>query len=143
MTPRQVGMPSISRLCMNPRCGNGAGSQSRGVPILVAAILSSPHCRALGGATKRFRMDAHPHDVRKRGYGPGRIIHSGVFWLTKTKTQYFLTAMDGTAFWNLPTLPMAEESMVALDRAQWIVYGLLRTASTMSSTVFALAPRTQ
>src|SRR5260370_37429192 len=67
MTPRQVGMPSISRLCMNPRCGNGAGCQSRGVLILVAAILSSPHCRALGGATKRFRMDAHPHDVRKRG----------------------------------------------------------------------------
>jgi hypothetical protein len=83
-------------------------------PIAVRLVV-----RSSGSGWMHTRMTSG-----KGGYGPGRIIHSGVFWLTKTKTQSFLAAMDGLSFWNLPTLPVADERRVGLDGAQWIVEGV-------------------
>jgi hypothetical protein len=60
----------------------------------------------------------------KGGYEPGRIIRYGVSWLTKTKTESFLTALKAADFWNLPTLPVTNEGIVNLDGSQWIVEGV-------------------
>jgi hypothetical protein len=83
-------------------------------PIAVRLVV-----RSSGSGWMHTRMTSG-----KGGYGPGRIIHSGVFWLAKTKTQSFLAAIDGLDFWNLPTFPGTDESSVGLDGAQWIVEGV-------------------
>jgi hypothetical protein len=55
---------------------------------------------------------------------PEESSTSGVFWLTKTKTQSFLSALNGTDVWNQPNIPMPGESIVGLHGAQWIVEGV-------------------
>lgn len=59
----------------------------------------------------------------KGGYAPGRITRYNIFWLTKSKTQSFLAALESADFWNLPTLLPAKENTVNLDGAQWILEG--------------------
>jgi hypothetical protein len=58
------------------------------------------------------------------GYEPGRIARYRVSWMTKAKTQSFLTALQNTNFWNLPTQEVLPANAVTLDGAQWIVEGV-------------------
>ena len=60
----------------------------------------------------------------KGGNNPGRMVRYGVSWLTKTKTQSFLAALENMNFWELRTLPVANDDIVGLDGAQWIVEGV-------------------
>ena len=60
----------------------------------------------------------------KGGYAPGRMVRDGVSWLTKSKTQSFLTALENMDFWGLRTQPVANDGIVGLDGAQWIVEGV-------------------
>jgi hypothetical protein len=58
------------------------------------------------------------------GYEPGRISRFGVSWLRKARTQSFLQAIESANFWNLTTLLEANENVVELDGAQWIIEGV-------------------
>jgi hypothetical protein len=58
------------------------------------------------------------------GFKPGRISRYSVSWLRKGQTQAFLAAFENANFWNLPTLPDADENAVELDGAQWIIEGV-------------------
>jgi hypothetical protein len=60
----------------------------------------------------------------KGGYQPGRIIRYGVSWLTKRKTQSFLTALQSADFWKLPTLAGEKMDAGAGYGSQWIVEGV-------------------
>jgi len=66
----------------------------------------------------------HTRMTSGRGWDqPGRIIHYGVSWLTKRKTQSFLAALESADFWKLPTLADVRE-VSAGYASQWIVEGV-------------------
>jgi hypothetical protein len=55
---------------------------------------------------------------------PGGIGRYSIFWLTKAKTQSFLSAMDTAHFWSLPGLPESTQNAVSPDGARWILEGV-------------------
>jgi len=58
------------------------------------------------------------------GYEPGRLARYNISWMTKGKTQSFLSALQGTNFWNLPTDEVFPPNTVNLDGAHWIIEGI-------------------
>lgn len=58
------------------------------------------------------------------GYDPGRIVQYRISWLTKGKTQSFVTALNSADFWNMPTHIDPPKDVIQLDGAQWILEGV-------------------
>jgi hypothetical protein len=60
----------------------------------------------------------------KGGAQPGRMMEYGKSWSWKSRTASFLRTVDGAGFWNLPTLPNANENANEPCRAHWILEGI-------------------
>jgi hypothetical protein len=79
---------------MNPRYGSGSGWL---------------HSRMTGG---------------KGGYEPGGIRRYSRSWLRKSQTQALVAAVESAGFWNMATLAEADNTVVNVDGAQWVMEGV-------------------
>jgi hypothetical protein len=60
----------------------------------------------------------------KGGAQPGRVTEYGMSWSWKSRTASFLSTVEGSGFWNLPTLADAGGDAIPACRAHWIVEGI-------------------
>lgn len=56
----------------------------------------------------------------KGGYEPGELVKNTVRRLSKQETDWFLSTVQETGYWDMPSYP-EPSNVIVLDGAQWIV----------------------